>query len=143
MKSAIAVILICLSFGLNGYGQNIDSLATSRADTSRFSINQPGGWVLYNSFAEKAGNDSIRLMVIIRHERGNLDWRQYQLFGKIKTNNLRPAADREVSYRLMKDVYKIKIAKTGDCYLRLENGELPPGNPTILPVDILFPKHAR
>lgn len=133
----LLLIGCCTWTNLSAQGDK-DLWARSLADTSGFSINQADGWSLYNSFLQTVNGDSVRLEIILRHERDNVDWKQYQFIGKVKDKKYFPVADKEVVYRLLKDTYMVKIMKDGRCYIRLLEGELPPGNPTILPVTVLF-----
>ena len=109
----------------------------SLADTTRFTPNVKSGWSLFNSYMASAGKDSIVLEAAISHDR-DIDWKQYQLFGRIKDKRMTPGEDQEIKYYLLNDGYLIKIDVQGYAYIRLSEGQLPGGDPIVLPIKITF-----
>lgn len=107
------------------------------ADTSKFVPNRATDWSLFNAYASTAGQDSVVLETVIEHNR-NLDWKVYQVFGRITDKRLWPRQEQEVPFKLLTDAYSIKVETNGLCSIRLMGGQLPPNDPVVLPISITF-----
>lgn len=107
------------------------------ADTSRFTPNVKSGWSLFGSYMAMAGKDSIVLETVISHA-WDIDWTQYQLFGRIKDNSMMPGRDQEIKYYLLNDSYLVKVDMQGYAYIRLVDGQLPGRDPVVLPIKVTF-----
>jgi hypothetical protein len=135
-------IILCIvqhGFGQRGdlKSRTSDVVTRSKADTSRFSADKTTGWSLYNSYVEPIGKDSVLLEVIIRHDR-NIKWEQFQYFGRITDRKMLPAQTQEVKYFLITDEYVLKVEANGHCSISLSDGQLPPRDPVILPIRIVY-----
>ena len=131
-------ILLLLCVSVTARAQN-HALALAAADTSNFSKNSDGGWLLYNSFVAARGTDSVRLELILQHD-NNISWAQEQYVGKIKVNNLRPNSVKTISFSLVGITYQLRIDTNGKCYLKVIAGTAPVGSPVVIPLSLLYKK---
>jgi hypothetical protein len=113
------------------------SSAIAAADTSSFSVNHNDGWELFNSYVAPYRADSVQLEIIVKHS-SSIDWRQEHYVGKVKTAGLIPTAGQTLFFNLTVTNYSLRIDGTGKCYLRLVSGELPRGEPVIIPVKVFY-----
>lgn len=138
--SAFLVPISCLA-SFSTCAQQNDSLATAHADTTQFSPNRTGEWILFNSYLSTEPTDSVAFEVIVRHDRNSINWREDQYIGHIKTESIFPQQGQSISYFLLQDQYNIRIDIDGKCYLRLVDGNLPPYDPVTIPVQIKYYLH--
>ncbi|MFT3945493.1 MAG: hypothetical protein QM763_00850 [Agriterribacter sp.] len=138
------VVIVALLYSYQSFSQ--DSTLKMRteigrikekADTSRFTPDIKSGWSLFGSYMAMTGKDSVVLEAAISHAR-DIDWKNYQLFGRIKDKSMIPGADQEIKYYLLNDGYLIKVDTQGYAYIRLADGQLPGGDPIVLPIKITF-----
>lgn len=113
--------------------------ALAAADTTNFSKNTSGGWSLYNSYLAHLSEDSVRLELILQQSNA-ISWQEEQYVGKIKTESLRPATERVLSFVLSGNIYQISIKPTGKCYLKLSSGSVPTNYPVIIPLRVIYKK---
>lgn len=106
------------------------------ADTSSFRPNSQSDWSMFNSYIAIA-SDSILFEVTISHSR-DIDWNEFQRFGKIVERKFLPGLERNVDYYLLDDRYTIKIDEAGSCFVKLSEGQLPPRDPVVLPIKISY-----
>lgn len=111
--------------------------AMAAADTTHFSKNTSGGWLLYNSYVAAEGADSIRLELILQYN-DSLNWDAEHFIGKIKTAGFFPQQERMVSFFLFPCWYKVRIETNGNCYLQWQSGEAPVNYPVIIPFAVLY-----
>jgi len=130
-KICFLLAIVCSSF--IEVSAQIHSRALATADTTNFSINKRSGWKLFNSYVAPVKTDSVIIELIVQHDL-TIDWRQEQLVGRIKSSNLLPKTSQTVSFKLMFDIYQLRVEPNGRCYLRLASGSLPDGDPVILPI---------
>lgn len=114
------------------------SAAMRNADSTGFSPNLKDGWGLFNSYVSRNSDGSVSLEFIIQHAKQGIDWSKEQLVGRMKNNALLPSMDRYVNFYLIYDMYMVHITREGKCYLSLAKGNLPPGDPVILPIQVKF-----
>lgn len=122
---------------LDSSAQNNIDRALANADTSNFSVNKQDGWQIYNSYVSAVGKDSMQLEAIIQHD-AKLDWKNSMYIGKIKSGSLKPQTAKLAQFSLINTVFEVAVKTDGACYLRLISGNLPPGDPIVIPVKILF-----
>lgn len=138
MQKSILIILLVLVAIIASAQDHSKALAS--ADTLSFSINKKEGWLLYNSFIAPVKTDSVAIGLIFQHDR-DINWDQEQLIGKIRTESLFPKAVQTITYKLMQDIYQIRVDKNGKCYLRLVSGSVPgESGPVILPIRAVYKK---
>lgn len=135
----LASVVMFLVSSLSSRGQEVNAAAIAAADTSVFSVNQPGGWQLYNSFASTVAADSVELELIVQHVNG-IDWNQEQLVGKLKMAQFIPQASQTGLFQLLQSNYSLRVDSLGNCYLRLISGLIPAGDPAIIPVMVRYKK---
>jgi hypothetical protein len=111
----------------------------SKADTSNFRINKKGNWVLYNSYVKQEPVDSVSLLLIVKQFR-NIEWNKFQFVGTIKERSTIPSKKQDVLYYLLNDSWLVRIDTDGKCYIKLNSGSLPQGDPVILPIQIKYKK---
>lgn len=138
LKTLFALILILIAGAKNSSAQN-NSAAFAAADTSEFSVNNIGGWQLFNSYVELQNGDSVQLELIIQHNNG-INWSQEQYIGKIKPISLLPSQERTASFSLITDQYLIRIDNEGKCFLKLFSGSAPSDNPAVIPLKVIYKK---
>jgi hypothetical protein len=131
------LLFLSLSFSNSSYSQ-INQAIIANADTSNFSPNRQGNWVLYNSYVAKKNDGSTDFEVIVQHYKEGIDWGKEQLIGKIKNQNLFPLQDKDISYDLLGVKYAIHISKSGACFLNLVSGPFPDADPVIIPVQVSY-----
>jgi len=137
MNKLILLVAILLTCNMTFAQKQPKALALATADTTNFSVNSRAGWQLYNSYVAPIKQDSVTIEMIIQHDR-TIDWKQEQLIGHIKSGNLLPKTGQTLSFRLITDVYQLRIEPSGRCYLRLATGSLAAGDPVIIPVRGLY-----
>jgi hypothetical protein len=135
IKTTVTLSILLLAAGKLA-AQN-HGAAMANADTTKFSVNQSGGWGIFNSHLAKIGTDSASLLLIVQHDR-NINWQQEQYMGKIKDGTLKPQVERYITWFLLTDKYEVHIQQNGKCYIRLVTGYLPGGNPVVFPVNIKY-----
>src|SRR5712675_2216750 len=99
-KAIKSISLICVFFAavaIKSFGQN-----DAAADTSGFSVNNTGGWQLFNSYVAPYNTDSVQLEIIVRHS-NNIKLSEEQFVGKVKALNLLPFKTQTVSFNLIKN----------------------------------------
>lgn len=128
--------VILLAAGGQCFAQT-DSAAIATADSSRFSVNEPGGWQLFNSYAQKYNTDSVQLELIIQHS-NNIDWAQEQFIGTIKYTPLLPGIGQSIPFSLLNDGYIIRIDTAGDCFLKLITSVLPDKDIVVVPLKVFY-----
>jgi hypothetical protein len=141
-KFVWVVIIVCtvmLCTVQQADAQSNNDAALAAADTSAFSVNNQGGWQLYNSYIASASTDSIQLEIIVQHT-NNFNWSNSTYVGKIKSASFYPQNERVVSFNLISTIYELKVDKNGKCYLRLVSGGSPTINAMVIPVKILYKK---
>ena len=140
MTYFIAALLI-IQFGSSqqSYAQRErdDSVAMTKADTSRFFANTKADWKLFNSYVTQYTPDSVSLEVIIQQSKV-INWKTEQSFGKIKDKKLLPLKEQNIVYYLLNDSYAIRIETEGKCYIKFLDGVPPSAAPTILPIKINY-----
>ena len=137
LGSIISMIMIGTAGQTSAQINNEAALAA--ADTSGFSINNQGGWQLYNSYVAAAAADSIQLEIILQHD-NNLNWSNSIYIGRIKGSSFYPQNDRLVSFNLINTMYELKVDKNGKCYLRLVSGNLSGINTVVIPIQLFYKK---
>lgn len=138
-KTALYTLpILLLFFSTHSSAQN-HAAAAANADTTNFTPNKNGGWLLFNSYVAVQGADSVKLEFTIQHS-NNINWTQEQYVGKIKPAALQPVNTRNIPYSLNPRNYSLKVQSDGKCYLKQSGGSAPPGNWTVLPVSIIFKK---
>ncbi|MCC6289881.1 MAG: hypothetical protein IT249_18545 [Chitinophagaceae bacterium] len=110
--------------------------AKALADSSKFRPNIQSDWSMFNSYMATAA-DSVLFEVTISHSR-DIDWNQFQRFGKIVDKRFWPSLEQNIDYYLLDDRYIIKIDETGSCFVKLSGGQLPPRDPVVLPIKISY-----
>jgi len=135
----LASVIVFLVTSLPSRGQEVNAAAIAAADTSVFSVNQQGGWQLYNSFARTVAADSVELELIVQHVNG-INWNQEQLVGKLKITQFIPQASQTGLFQLLESNYSLRVDALGNCYLRLLSGIIPAGDPAIIPVMVRYKK---
>jgi len=138
-KIYFLIAIMLFSFG-ETFAQNSPkdiALARATADSSYFSVNKRAGWGLFSSYVAPVNTDSVIIEMIVQHDR-TIDWKQEQCVGRIKSNSLLPAASQTVSFRLIDNVYQLRVEPNGRCYLRLTYGSLPDADPVIIPVRAVY-----
>jgi uncharacterized cupredoxin-like copper-binding protein len=136
IKPTVALITILLLATGKLTAQN-HAAAMANADTVKFSVNQSGGWGIFNSHLMPIGADSAKLEIIVQHDRA-VNWQQEQYMGKIKDGNLKPQSQRYITWFLLTDKYEVHILQNGKCYIRLVTGYLPGGNPVVFPINLKY-----
>ncbi len=136
MRIYLMVFILILFVGrVPALSQN-DALAA--ADTSYFSVNHSGGWLLYNSRAHvNESSDSAELEIIIQHDI-TINLQEYQFVGTIKGGAFRPVSSQLVTLDLITHSYVVRIDSDGRCYVKLQSGILPPGNAVVIPVQVTY-----
>lgn len=130
-------IISCFSLS-KSYGQE-NAAAIAAADTTNFSVNDTGGWQLYNSYVAALGDDSVQLELIVQHN-NNINWNDELYVGKIKPEPFLPSVSRSVVFDLITVSYQIRIDTGGRCYIRFVSGLPPSQDPFIIPVKVRFKK---
>jgi hypothetical protein len=133
-------LFLFLSILSNGeiFAQNSSKvLALATADSSYFAVNIKAGWQQFNSYLTSINTDSVMIETIVQHDR-TIDLSQEQLIGKIKSNNLLSETEQTLSFKLIDNLYQLRIEPNGKCYLRLSSGSLPDSNPVIIPVRVVY-----
>lgn len=128
--------IIILGTVVKSYSQN-NAAAFAAADSSRFSINNNGGWQLYNSYLNKYKPDSVQVEIIIQHN-NNINWQQEQYIGKIKFADLKPTLTQKLPFSLLDDNYILSIDNNGKCYLKWVSGNLPAASPVVVPIKAYY-----
>jgi hypothetical protein len=139
-KKILKPILLATIIFLTGAGElraQNNAAALAAADSSRFSINNNGGWQLYNSYVNLYKPDSVQLELIVQHA-NNINWTQEQYVGKIKYGPLQPNNGQSIPFNLLNDGYMLRIEANGKCYLRFVSGILPQANPFIIPLKVFY-----
>ena len=137
--SKITLIILVLLFSGNAVFAQDHSMSLAAADTTNFSVNKIEAWKLFNSYVSAYSNDSVLVELILMHDRA-IDWGQEQEVGKIKPDSLFPETDRIFSFKLLLSIHQLRIARNGKCYLRLDSGALPKGDPIVVPLRGIYKK---
>lgn len=135
--AALAVIMLAQQ--QTGHAQIAHVEALSNADTTHFSVNSKGGWLLYNSYLATSQGDSIRLELILQRN-DNISWHEWQQLGTIKAKQFRPETARKMTTRLQQAELEIEVRPDGGCYLRVASGDLLQKNQVVIPFIIVFKK---
>ena len=115
-----------------------DAIAIAHADTTHFSVVKNTGWKLFNSYlALNTAQDSVGIELILEHA-NNIDWKQEQYVGKIKTALLLPKKEQTVTFNIVEDHYAIRIEPNGNCYIRFVSGKLPDDTTYFLPFKAVY-----
>ncbi len=138
LKKYLLFILICISAPAVGTAQN-NLQALAMADTTRFSVNQSGGWELYNSWINPVGADSIRIELILQHA-NNINWNEFQYVGSLRQLAFAPTLSRTAELILVQRSFLLRLDPDGKCYLRQTIGLPPEGSMAVIPVNIQVKK---
>jgi len=139
MKSKIYFLLglSLLCFGELSAQNNSKELAKAvekaSADSSYIAVNKKADWQFFSSYLTPVKADSVMIEMVVQHDRA-IDWTLEQLVGHIKLTSMLPKVSQTVSFSLISDLYQLRVAPNGRCYLRLVSGSLPVGDPVILPI---------
>ncbi len=134
---SIFFFAIMLFVKLNvSFAQN-HAVAFAAADSSRFSVNNNGGWQLFNSYVNQVAADTVQFELIVQHN-NNLSWSQEQYVGKIKQSQLLPNTGQNLPFNLGSDAYTLRIESNGKCYLRFLSGTLPASDPVVLFLKVFY-----
>jgi len=145
MKKIYFIIVVLLLTAGGAMAQNKDktpdkveivnkAFNKSTADSSHIAVNKRAGWQSVISHLTPMNADSVLLELVVRHDRASIDLKKEQPVGRIKSIKLLPATEQTVSFKLLRNVYRLRIESDGKCYLRLETGTLPTGDPMIIPI---------
>lgn len=118
--------------------QSRDAQAIANADTLFFQSMKSNGWQLYNSYGRKDSAGQVSVLFIIRHARSGINWSEFQAVGIIKLQEVLPAESKTIDVMLLTDHYQVKIDPNGAVFLKLFSGQLPLGDPTILPLEFSY-----
>ena len=129
-------MILSIALPKNGQAQD-HGKAIAAADSSRFSPNKKDGWQLYNSFISNYQKDSAQVELILQHD-GAIDWKQEQMVGKIKYQQLQPNNAQTLPFKLLNESYSLRIDEKGKCYLKFINGLMPTANPFIIPLKVNY-----
>jgi hypothetical protein len=111
---------------------------TGSADTTYIGVNKPGGWQFVCPYLTPVGKDSVRIEMILQHNR-TIDWKEKQLVGRITRRNLLPGCEQEVLLNLLICRFRLYVEPNGRCYLQQISGKLPDDNPLAIPVRAVYP----
>lgn len=137
----VLTILVMLCTVSTTFAQSNDDRekALAAADTSFFSVNKKEGWQIYNSYASNVTADSIQLEVILQHD-ADINWQNSTYIGKLKNPGFKPQSTRLAQFNWVNMVFEVQVNADGSCYMRLVSGQLPPGNPVVIPVMVRYRK---
>jgi hypothetical protein len=126
-------------FTASAQSTNNQAAALAAADSTHFSINTQGGWLLYNSYAASYKADSLQLQLIIQNSNTiNLSNEQY--IGKIKTASLRPQTEQILFFMMLDKQFYLRVKKDGKCNLKQVSGPVFTDDPLTILVSIFFKK---
>jgi hypothetical protein len=119
------------------FGQEISKLV-SKADTSNFSTKQ-SEWSLLNNYQSiDASKSIVSLEIISVNNTNKADLTQEQYLGRIKESKFQPKRTQYIEYKLLNDIYAIRIEKSGKCYFYLKKGKPLPGESPVFPLFISY-----
>jgi hypothetical protein len=110
-------------------------------DSSYIAVNKQAGWQSVISHLTLVKTDSVLLELVVRHDRTSIDWKQEQPVGRIKQRDLLPKTEQIVLFKLIRNIYRLRIEPNGRCFIRLEAGILPKGDQVIIPVRGIYKKN--
>jgi hypothetical protein len=110
---------------------------TGSADTTYIAVNKRGGWQFISPYLTPVGKDSVRIEMILQHNR-TIDWKQKQLVGRITRRNMLPVSKQAVVFNLLICQFRIYIEPDGHCYLQQVWGKLPDDDPLAIPVRAMY-----
>lgn len=120
----------------SSFAQN-HTIAFAAADSTRFSVNNNGGWKLFNSYIHKPTPDTAELELIVQHT-NNINWSQEHYVGKIKFSPAIPLAPQNIPFNLSNGSFILRVDTNGKCFLRFLSGVLPAVNPIVLPFKVSY-----
>lgn len=122
---------------MSSHGQDISNLV-SKADTSKFSVKQ-SEWSLLNFYqAMDSSKSSVSLEIIAANTSKKTDWTVEQYLGRIKDAKFQPKRMQYIEYKLLNDIYAIRIEKSGKCYFYLKKGSPLPGDVPVFPLFVSY-----
>ncbi len=107
------------------------------ADTTYIAVNKSAGWQFICPYLTPVGKDSVRIEMILQHNR-TIDWKQKQLVGRITRRNRLPVSGQVVEFSLVISRFRIYIEPDGHCYLQQVWGKLPEDDPLAIPVRAMY-----
>jgi phage terminase large subunit-like protein len=128
-KTSHIVIISILLFSLVFSGfigkpfpeQNVIA-SSGEPDTTSFSPNTGGGWGFFAFYIFNHTPDSVQFEIILKRN-GRIDGKTDQQIGTIINPAFIPEKNQAVDYYLLGDnVWKIRITKDGDCFLKQDRG---------------------
>lgn len=138
--SCALALSILMMVNVNAQNAQPNPAALAMADTSAFSVNKAGNWLLYNSFIEAKGSDSVRLELILSHE-NPVNWSEEVYVGKIRQQSFYPLSTQVMTYQLLFSHWELRIDKQGRCYLKKLDGILPEDAYFTIPLTITYKKN--
>ncbi len=103
-----------------------------------FTPNTAGGWVILSYSLNQQLPDSVTFDFIPGHD-NNISWTTEQWIGTISDSNYIPATEQFLTYYLLPgNSWNVHITTDGKCYFNLISGFLPPGDPIIIPVRVMY-----
>jgi len=137
MKRTLFFFLI-LAMGKFSFSQTADSLALANADTTHFQSARSANWLMYNSHVHLDSAGQVSFLAIVRHSRTGITWNEFQQIGTLKSPEMRPVVARLVDVMLLTDHYQVRVDPDGRVFLKLFSGQLPLGDPIVLPLEFTF-----
>jgi hypothetical protein len=136
IKLSFFFVILLLVKSNTPFAQN-HAAAFAAADSTRFSVNNNGGWDLFNSYVAPYKTDSAQIELIVQHA-NTVNWAQEQYVGKIKHGPLKPGSNQNINVNIFGGGYMLRIEINGKCYLRFVNGTLPAANPAVFMVKAYY-----
>lgn len=136
MKAVFFYAVFQFMIAIQSFSQTT-AAALAAADSTRFSVDLSGGWLLFNSYVSLYHTDSVQIELIVQHN-NNVNWYTQQYVGKIKYNPLKPGVEQSLSFKIINNIYKLTIKSNGKCFVNFVSGIPPSGNPVIIPLKVFY-----
>lgn len=107
-------------------------------DSAVFEPNTSTGWTIYSYYFHKDTADSVDFEIILKHASDIQYWTNEQYSGTIKGSFI-PATEQVLRYYLLlNNLWSLRIAKDGKCYLNVVTGHVPAGNTVVIPIKVEY-----
>lgn len=107
-------------------------------DTSQFQPNDSAGWGVYACYIEPKVDTTILELVLYRNiVDTTLNWQNNTKIGKLGAL-YQPRQTQTIQYNEPPRTWQIQIQQNGEMYLQLLTGDIPQGNPVVIPIKTTY-----
>jgi hypothetical protein len=134
--ASMVILSVVYGFSKNENSNRFQTLRPA-ADTTGFAANAAEGWSALSVYFNNKPDSTEFEVILFRDTLSGINWYLPANAGTIDIAYI-PAAETSWQYEEPLRTWNITIGTDGKCFFRLISGDVPPGNPAVIPVKTIY-----